>query len=88
MILQLINSKGRIVWKADWDYDNTIKFEHECGAGWGYKTPEQSFLSTFCALNDNPSCQFDGSHVESFLAYCKEHIDWMCPSLKKKFEVK
>jgi len=84
MILQLINSRGRTVWKAYWNELGYIDMEGESGLGF-YDHPENTFLSAFCALNDNPSCQFSGSHVEPFLEYCRMHLDWMCPALKKKF---
>lgn len=86
MILKLINRNGRVVWVANWNELFKIDIEHESGRGINYPDPESTFLSAFCALNDNPSCQFDGSHVSKFLAYCEQHIDWMCPALKKKFE--
>ncbi len=85
MILQLINSKGRTVWKSYWD-GNYITIEHECGGGCGYVHPESTFLSAFCTLNDNPSCKISGSHHGEFLEYCTEHTSWMCPTLKKRFE--
>ena len=55
MILQLVNSKGRVVFAAQDDGN----VDHESGGGWINK-PEECFLSAACTLADNPSCEVSG----------------------------
>jgi len=76
MILQLINSKGRIVYTAKKsELDNSIDINHESGGGVAYK-PEDLYLTAACCLNDNPSCKITGSHTNQFKEYCKG-LTWL-----------
>ena len=74
MVLQLINSKKRIVFVAKKD-NLGINIEHESGGGWCNK-PEDCFLSAACCWNDNPSCKVDGEYQQPFLDYCKT-LKWL-----------
>jgi|GEM_PF-6172578 len=76
MILQLINSKNRIVYTAKKSEDNTyINIEHESGGGIAYK-PEDLYLTAACCLNDNPSCKITGTYANQFKEYCKG-LTWL-----------
>jgi hypothetical protein len=71
MILQLVNSKGRVVFAAQDDGN----VDHESGGGWINK-PEECFLSAACTLADNPSCEVSGDYAERFITYCQK-LTWM-----------
>lgn len=76
MILQLINSKGRIVYTAKKsDLDNSIDINHEGGGGVAYN-PNECFLMAACCLADNTSCKITGSHANQFKEYCKG-LTWL-----------
>ena len=68
IILQLTNSKGRIVFLAMDSYLG-IKTNHELGGGY-CNHPEECYLSAACCWADNPSCKITGTRAEDFKAYC------------------
>ena len=78
MILQLINSKGRVVFSAEyWNPEEKSKgvdFTHEAGGGFATR-PEDIFLSASCTYLDNPSCKVFGTHKVQFKEWC-ENKDW------------
>ena len=70
-ILELTNSKGRVVFAAT-QGDKLIDIKHECGGGLANKA-EDVFLSASCAWCDNPSCKVSGSHAQAFIEYCAKN---------------
>lgn len=78
MILQLTNSRSRIVFKAERITDNNgdyINIEHESGSGIAYN-PIDCFLTASCCLADNTSCKISGEYANQFKEYCKG-LTWL-----------
>jgi len=66
MILQLVNSKGRVVFAAQDDGTLITK------AWWMDQQTRRMF--SVCRLHpgDNPSCEVSGDYAEQFINYCQE----------------
>lgn len=68
VLLQLTNSKGRIVYTAI-QKERFIDVKHECGGGYCYKFTDL-FLGCECSLMDNQSSKIGGKYSKEFIDYC------------------
>jgi hypothetical protein len=70
ILLQLTNSKGRVVYTAT-QKDTHISICHECGGGTAFHYTDL-FLGCECTLMDNQSSKVTGKVANQFIDYCLE----------------